>query len=80
MTYINKMILEQLTGKYSKAVMNKIEVAYELDISVHTLNNWIVDGHGIPEYKKLGTAKNSRVVFPIICVAEFLSQTIKVAC
>jgi hypothetical protein len=32
---------------------------------------------GIPRYRKLGKAKNAKVVFSIVDVAEFLSQTIE---
>ena len=34
---------------------------------------------GLPNYKKLGAAKNSRVIFPLVNVAEYLADTIEVA-
>jgi hypothetical protein len=33
----------------------------------------------IPNYKKLAKAKNAKVVFNLIDVADFLAQTIKTA-
>ncbi len=77
--YINKAIYEDLTNRYQKTTINKKELANELSVSVSAVNNCIVNNYGIPEYVKLGEAKNSRVVFPIICVANYLSNTIKVA-
>ena len=52
-------------------------MADELGISSSTLDLYISKGTGLPNYKKLGKAKNAKVVFNLIDVAEFLSQTIK---
>ena len=79
MNYINKAIFEDLQSRYKKVSINKKELAHEMGVSISAINNCIVQGYGVPEYKKLGNAKNARVIFPIICVAEYLSQTIKVA-
>lgn len=76
--YINKAIYEDLINRYQKTTINKRELANELGVSVSTVNNNIVQGYGV-EYVKLGEAKNATVVFPIICVANYLSNTIKVA-
>ena len=64
---------------YKKAALNKRELANEIGVSLSTIDLYISKGVGIPNYKKLGTAKNAKVVFNIIDVAEFLSQTIKTA-
>jgi len=77
--YINEAILIDLTNRYKKAALTKKELAYELSISVSSINNYIVKGAGIPSYSKVGNAKNGKVLFPIICVAEYLSNTILVA-
>jgi hypothetical protein len=37
-----------------------------------------MQGYGIPKYKKIGNAKNAKVIFPILEVARFLSQTVEV--
>ncbi len=66
-----------LQKKYKRAVISKAEMAEELGISNSTLDLYIAKGTGLPNYKKLGKAKNAKVVFNLIDVAEFLSQTIK---
>ena len=76
--YINKAIYEDLINRYQKTTINKKELANELGVSVSTINNCIVKGYGV-EYVKLGKAKNATVAYPIICVADYLSNTIKAA-
>ena len=68
-----------LRDTYKKATLTKQELAIELGVSTSTIDLYISKGIGLPNYKKLGTAKNARVVFNIIDVAEFLTDTIKVA-
>lgn len=74
-----KLIYLDLKSRYNKASLTKKELAHELCCSTSSIDLNISKGIGLPNYKKLGNAKNSRVVFNIIDVAEFLSQTIKVA-
>jgi len=74
-----KLIYEDLRTRYNKAVIGKKELANELGVSLSTIDNYIHRGIGIPPYKKLGTAHNARVVFNLVDVANFLSQTIKTA-
>jgi len=59
-------------------VLLKKELAGELGIAVSTLNNYMAKGSGIPRYRRMGDARNSKVVFPIIEVAKFLSDTVEV--
>lgn len=73
-----ELVYQDLKSRYAKATLNKKELAKELCMSVSTVDLNISKGIGLPNYKKLGNAKNSRVVFNIVDVAEFLSQTIKV--
>ena len=77
--YINEAILNDLSTRYQKTTLTKKELANELSVSVSSINNYIVKGIGIPSYKKIGTAKNGTVIFPIICIAEYLSNNILVA-
>jgi hypothetical protein len=35
-------------------------------------------GINLPEYIRLGKAKNSKIVFPIVHVAKFLAATTKI--
>ena len=78
-TYINDEIYKYLLNKYNKVALNKKELAHELGVSVSAINNCIVKGYGLCEFKKLGHQPNARVVFPVICIAEYLSNTVKVA-
>jgi len=72
-----QQIYNDLKERYRRATLSKREMAIELGISYSTIDGYIAKGYGIPNYKKLGTAKNAKVVFSIIDVAEFLSQTIE---
>ena len=74
-----KTILEELRERYGKATLSKREMANELGVSMSTLDLYISKGYGIPNYKKLGKAKNAKMVFSIVDVAKFLADTIKVA-
>lgn len=78
-TYINDEIYKYLLGKYNKVALNKKELAHELGVSVSAINNCIVKGYGLPNFQKCQGSKNGRILFPIICIAEYLSNTVKVA-
>ena len=77
--YIEESILYDLKERYNKSTLTKKELAKELSVSVSSINNYISKGFGIPEYRKIGEAQNGTVLFTIIHVAEYLSNTIKVA-
>lgn len=79
MTEQAELIYIDLKERYGRVTISKAEMANELNISYSTIDGYIAKGYGIPNYKKLGTAKNAKVVFNIIDVSEFLSQTIKTA-
>ncbi|MDT8338895.1 MAG: hypothetical protein RQ763_06825 [Sulfurimonas sp.] len=70
-------LYEYLLKKYKRAVISKVEMASELGISSSTLDLYIAKGTGLPNYKKLGKAKNAKVVFNLLDVADFLTKTIK---
>ena len=78
MTERKQLIYDDLRTRY-KASLSKKNLADELDVSIATIDRYIANGLGLPPYKKLGKAKNAKVVFNIIDVAEFLADTIKVA-
>jgi len=63
-----------LKNKYNRTVVSKKEMAQELNISQSTLDLYMSKGIGLPKYKKLGTAKNARVVFNIYDVAVYLNS------
>ena len=74
-----ELVYQDLKSRYNKATLTKKELANAFTVSTSTIDLYISKGIGIPNYKKLGTAKNAKVVFNIIDVAEYLSQTIKTA-
>jgi len=62
-----------LKSKYNKTVIGKKEMAEELNIALSTLDLYLSKGMGLPRYKKLGTAKNARVVFNLYDIAVYLN-------
>ena len=74
-----QLILKELQTRYKKSTLSKSDMANELGVSSSTIDKYMKHGLGVPNYKKLGSARNAKIVFNIIDVAEFLSQTIKVA-
>jgi len=68
-----KSTYDYLTKKYNRTVIGKKELVAEMGISLSTLDLYISRGIGVPRYKKLGNRSNSRVVFNIVDVAEFLN-------
>ncbi len=70
---------KNLYSKYKKSTLSKKELAKELGIGLSTLNKYLASGIGLPNYIKMGDSINSRVLFNIRDVAEFLSNTTKVA-
>ena len=71
-------IFEHLSKKYDAVVLSKEQMTKELGIHKSTMDKFIAKGYGIPPYKKLGTAKNSKLVFNIIDVAKFLDITVAI--
>ena len=62
-----------LKSKYNRTVIGKKEMAQELNIAPSTLDLYLSKGIGLPHYKKLGTAKNARVIFNLYDIAVFLN-------
>jgi len=77
--YFSEEIHNDLKQRYNKSTLTKKELSNELGVSVSSINSYIVKGTGIPEYIKVGTGKNGRVLFPVVNVVDYLSRTIKVA-
>ena len=77
MNTTSKDILQDLKERHKKSTLKKDELAKELNMSVSSINRYISLGYGIPNYIKVGDGKNSRVLFPLVDVANFLSQTTK---
>jgi len=63
-----------LKSKYNTSVIGKKEMAEELAVAPSTLDLYISKGMGLPKFKKLGKAKNARVVFNLYDIAIFLNS------
>ena len=77
--YFSQTIHQDLKDRYNKSTLTKKELAQELGMSVSSINTYICKGEGIPAYIKVGTALNGKVLFPIVNVVDYLSNTIKVS-
>lgn len=77
--YFSEQIHNDLKQRYNKSTLTKKELSNELNVSVSSINSYIVKGTGIPEYIKVGTGKNGKVLFPVVNVVDYLSHTIRVA-
>jgi hypothetical protein len=73
--YYSELKMEGYPLFISKKQYAKIAIC-----SLSTVDNNIKRGYGLPNYKKMGTAKNAQVIFSLIDVANyFASETIKTA-
>ena len=70
-------LVEQLFKLYNKVVFSKENLADMMDVSLSYISKSIARGYGIPNYKRLGNNQNSKIIFNIQDVAEFLNDTTK---
>ena len=77
--YFSKQIHEDLNNRYNKSTLTKKELSNELGMSVSSINTYICKGEGIPQYIKIGNSKNGKVLFPVVNVVDYLSNTYQVA-
>ena len=68
-----------LTDKYGKIGLNRKCLADELDCSLSTIDRLIAMGIGLPSYKRIGSGKRARIIFPIAEVVEFLETQLIVS-
>lgn len=54
--------------------ISKKEYARIANCSQGTVNNYIAKGYGIPNYQKVGANSQSRIMFRLKDVAEYLTQ------
>jgi len=67
------------TRKYGPLI-DKKQYATIVGCSLSAISNYISHGYGLPNYRKIGTAKNAKVLFSLRDVAEYLSSiTVKTA-
>ena len=80
MTDEAKFIFDQLQGEGYPLLITRRQYARIMGISLSTLDNYMARGYGLPNYKKMGSNKNARVLFNLRDVAEFIAaQTVKTA-
>jgi len=73
-------LFSELRAEGYSLLISKKEYAKIAGCSISTVDNQIKLGYGLPNYKKMGTAKNAKVMFSLLDVANyFATQTIKTA-
>lgn len=72
-------LYSELKAEGYKLFISKKQYASIISCSVSTVDNYIRDGYGCPNYKKVGKAKNAKVLFSLIDTANYLAHTIEVA-
>ena len=65
--------IQLLYSKYEKMNLTRKELAFELGISVSSLEKLIAEDRLPIRYKRLGSTQKARYVFPLLEVARFLS-------
>lgn len=71
-------LYSELTKQGHPMFISKRQYAEIAGCSLGTVDNRIKLGYGLPEYKKMGDAKNAKVMFSLISVANFFaSKTIQ---
>lgn len=78
MTYQEQFNLyfESLKSEYKTLMLSKKELSKVLGISESTINLYLSKNINLPDYKKMADGKNSRVMFPLINVAQFLTEDV----
>lgn len=79
MTNKTELIYNDLKSRYKKQTISKAEYAKEIGQSVSAVDQRMKDALGVPPWKKHGKAKNAKVTFNLVDVAEYLADTVKVA-
>jgi len=67
-----KYYTDYLLNKYGKLGLTRKETADELGISLSFLDKLLREGTGLPTYRKIGSSKKPRIVFPIDSLANFI--------
>jgi len=71
------MIFNSLKERYNITITKK-DLAQILSSSVSFIDKCIMKGQNIPNFKKLGSSRNSKIIFNLWDVAEFLTTTTRV--
>lgn len=78
MTYQEQFNLyfDSLKSEYKTLMLTKKELSKVLGISESTINSYLSKNINLPDYKKMADGKNSRVMFPLMNVAKYLTENI----
>jgi len=75
-----KFIFDELKAEGYPLLVDKKQYSQIIGCSVSSIDNYIKQGVNLPNYKKMGTAKNAKVVFNLRDVAEYIAgQTVRTA-
>ena len=72
-------IYSELREEGFPLLISKKQYSQIINCSLSSVDNYIREGYGCPNYKKMGKAKNAKVLFSLIDVANYLAQTVKTA-
>ena len=72
-------LYSELRAEGYPLMVDKRQYATISRCSISTIDNGIKHGYGICNYSKNGAAKNARILFNLIDISNYLSQTIKTA-
>ena len=68
-------VLQSLERQFpAMQALDRKQTAKAIGIGLSTLDLRIKDGRNLPRYIKIGDAKNSRIVFLLLSIAEFLTN------
>lgn len=80
MTDEAKFIFDQLRAEGYPLLITRQQYADIMGISLSSVDNYIRRGYGLPNYKKMGSSKNGKILFNLWDVAEFIAaQTVQTA-
>ena len=66
-------IYSELQSLGYKLMIDKKDYGEIVKSCPSSVDNYIKKGYGCPNYKKLGSAKNSKVLFSLVDVAKYLA-------
>ena len=68
-------VLQSLERQFpAMQALDRKQTAKAIGIGLSTLDLRIKDGRNLSRYIKIGDAKNSRIVFSLLSIAEFLTN------
>ena len=71
---VNEYILDELKERYSNFLLTKEDLADVLNLSSKTISNRMSSGTLDIKYIKLDNSKQGGIMFPLISVAEYLTE------